>query len=245
MIKHNKITKIFFITVITLVATVGVCFGALCIYTYDYYKVLNRDEVLAGSLNVIVNDEADYYFVDGPGVSQAMIFYPGAKVEESAYLPIMKLLAENGVDCFVVKMPFKLAMFGINRASEIISDYTYDEWYLSGHSLGGAMACYYLADNYDKFSGMFLFASYSTADLTDVDFPIVSIYGSEDKVLQKDVVEAARYNMPSSYREVVIEGGNHAFFGDYGNQKGDGKATITKEEQWDIVVDSIISTLAK
>ncbi len=38
--------------------------------------------------------------------------------------------------------------------------------------------------------------------------------------------------MPAQYQESVIEGGNHAGFGSYGAQSGDGTASISAEEQW-------------
>ena len=37
--------------------------------------------------------------------------------------------------------------------------------------------------------------------------------------------------MPKNTEFIKIEGGNHSQFGDYGLQKGDNKATITKKEQ--------------
>ena len=40
-----------------------------------------------------------------------------------------------------------------------------------------------------------------------------------------------RANLPESTIEVVIDGGNHAQFGSYGTQKGDGEAAVTREAQ--------------
>ena len=33
-------------------------------------------------------------------------------------------------------------------------------------------------------------------------------------------------NLPAGYTEQIIAGGNHAYFGMYGKQKGDGVATV-------------------
>ena len=43
----------------------------------------------------------------------------------------------------------------------------------------------------------------------------------------------------------IINGGNHACFGNYGEQKGDGKATITKDEQINITVKQIVKFIEK
>jgi len=46
--------------------------------------------------------------------------------------------------------------------------------------------------------------------------------------------------MPQDYKEVCIEGGNHAQFGSYGTQKGDGTAAIPAEEQWARTVEVFV-----
>ena len=43
-------------------------------------------------------------------------------------------------------------------------------------------------------------------------------------------VESRKY-YPENHIEHIIDGGNHAAFGDYGTQKGDGKASISAEDQ--------------
>lgn len=171
------------------------------------------------------------YFFDGPGEDNALIFYPGAKVEDLAYADLLKRIAAEDVDCYLVHMPCNLAFFGINKANDIIDAYSYEHWYLAGHSLGGAMAASYAANNNDKLDGLIFLAAYSTNDLSDSDLKILSIYGSEDEVVKMEKIEQGRELMPSDYEEVQIDGGNHAGFGDYGEQNGDGTAAVSGNEQ--------------
>lgn len=189
----------------------------------------------------IVNIDEGYFF-DGPGSNKAMIFYPGAKVEAVSYSSIMYHLAEEGVDCFIVEMPLNMAMLGKETAGDIISEYSYDKWYLSGHSLGGAMASLYAAEHADELDGLILMASYSTEKLSD-DLKLLSLLGSNDEVVRKEVYEENKDNWPVNTVEYIIEGGNHAQFGDYGDQKGDGKATISSEEQQSQAVEQIIKMI--
>ena len=51
--------------------------------------------------------------------------------------------------------------------------------------------------------------------------------------------------MPQNYTEICIEGGNHAWFGNYGQQEGDGTASITREEQQKQVVDAVLDIVEK
>lgn len=47
-------------------------------------------------------------------------------------------------------------------------------------------------------------------------------------------------NWPSTYREIIIEGGNHAQFGFYNEQDGDGIANISNTDQINITKEEII-----
>ncbi len=104
-------------------------------------------------------------------------------------------------------------------------------FYPGGHSLGGSMAASYAAKNTEELDGVILLASYSTAALQDSGLEVVSIYGSNDKVLNLEKYDKYRGNLPEDFKEEVIEGGNHAYFGKYGSQEGDGEAAITNENQ--------------
>ena len=68
---------------------------------------------------------------------------------------------------------------------------------------------------------------------------MLSIYGQYDEVLNQEKYQENLSNLPSDYIEMVIEGGCHAYFGCYGNQKGDGNPTITNSEQISLTVEII------
>ena len=218
-----------------------VIFAVGCLwYINDYYKsdVMIQQYFQDGS--IVEMEENDYgLYMDGPGDESALIFYPGAKVEYTAYVPLLCQLAEKGVDVFLIKMPCNLAFLGQNKAEDVMRKYEYEKWYLGGHSLGGAMAAFYAAKHPDDLEGMVLLAAYSTKDLQEDDFSVLSLYGSEDGVLNMDKIEESRAYMPENYTEICIEGGNHAQFGNYGIQKGDGVASISVEEQQAQTVEAI------
>ena len=103
------------------------------------------------------------------------------------------------------------------------------------------MASGWAADHVDELSGVVLLASYSTADLSQSGLSVLSLYGSEDEVLNRDAYEDALSNLPSDFEEGVIVGGNHAQFGNYGEQAGDGAAAISPKDQWEETADAIVS----
>ncbi len=225
---------------ITVLVIVGVLTGASFWYVNDYYHAKDTQDALADTKTVRVQDMSYGYFVDGPGEDTALVFYPGAKVEDISYLPMLKEIAAGGMDCFLVKMPGNLAVLGANRAQGVIDQYDYDHWYIGGHSLGGAMAASFAAKHTDELDGLVLLAAYSTKDLSQSGLMVLSIYGSEDQVLNREKYEQDKTNLPDDTQEYVIKGGNHAGFGDYGAQKGDGTATISAEDQQDLAAEKTL-----
>ena len=211
------------------------------IYLGDYYRAdMNSIEAFA------VEDVRVDTFRDGDLVvfhlnffETGLIFYPGGKVEYTAYIPLMKRLAAEGILCVLVKMPGNLAVLDMDAAEGIPDCFVPDTWYIGGHSLGGSMAASYLADHAEEFEGLILLGAYSTADLSDSDLQILSVYGSEDLVMNREKYAKYRENLPADFTEVIIDGGCHAYFGMYGPQEGDGIPTITNEEQIAITAEAI------
>ena len=130
---------------ITIVIIISLITGIMA-YLNQYYHAEGVEDALESDVEVTVTKTEDGYFFDGKGTESAMVFYPGAKVEEISYAPLMKQLAANGLDCYLVTMPGNLAIFGMNKATDVMTAYKYKHWYIGGHSLGGAMAASYAAD---------------------------------------------------------------------------------------------------
>jgi dienelactone hydrolase len=175
---------------------------------------------------------------------RGVILYPGAFIPSAAYAPLAYRLAERG---FRVGMPnflFNFALIAPRRAEKIIAAYPgIQHWTVGGHSLGGVAATKFVDNNpaAAEVSGVFYLASYpdEVNNLADQNLAVLSIYGSEDTVLKRDRLDAARDNLPVATTYQVIPGGNHAQMGYYGPQKGDGVATLSREAQQAIVLDAI------
>lgn len=171
--------------------------------------------------------------LEGESSAEAgLILYPGAKVDPHAYVPLAEKIAERGYICVIAKMPFNLAFFGIDAASGIIDNYPQtDSWWIAGHSLGGVAAAQYAANHADALEGIALLASYPASDLSETSLRALSVYGSQDLVLNRESLAENATKLPANTKTVAIEGGNHAGFGAYGPQKGDGEAAISADEQ--------------
>lgn len=216
-----------------LVAILLVCVGFVA-YVGDYYhadEMAAQAMAVANDVTVSKTDGDDLVFTPS-NPKAGLIFYPGGKVEYTAYAPLMRACAEKGFLCVLVKMPCNLAVLDMDAADGISEQYPdIDAWYIGGHSLGGAMAAAYAADHSGELDGLILLAAYSTKDLNSSGLKVLSVYSSEDRVLNREKYGEYRKNLPPGTTEIVIEGGCHAGFGSYGPQEGDGAPTITGEEQ--------------
>lgn len=242
MSKTKKKHKKLIIWTTSVAAVLLILFVACVIYLNDYYKA-DQEAMAAFAPTISVSKEIledDTIVFKPQDVKAGFIFYPGGKVEYTAYEPLMEVCAAKGILCVLVEMPFNLAVLDVDAADGIKEKYPeIQDWYIGGHSLGGSMAASYLSDHVDEFKGLILLGSYSTADLSKTSLNVLSIYGSEDRVLNREKYEDNKSNLPANYTEMIINGGCHAYFGMYGQQDGDGTPTITNTEQINQTADAI------
>lgn len=255
LVNKKKSHKRLWITLAVIAVVVLAAINCALVYVNDYYEA-------NATAQAAISDDSDAVSMQlfswghykgvvaepqNENIRAGLIFYPGGKVEYFAYAPLMKELAENGILCILPHMPGNLAVFDIYMGQELMESYLSNyypdvkEWYIGGHSLGGSMAAACIEKYPKRFEGLVLCASYSTKDLSQGEKKVISLYGSNDQVLKKESYEKNRINLPSDFTEFVIEGGNHAFFGCYGAQKGDGEAEITNAEQIHVTVDHIVN----
>ncbi|PKO14759.1 MAG: alpha/beta hydrolase [Chloroflexi bacterium HGW-Chloroflexi-10] len=178
--------------------------------------------------------------VDGH-TTPALIFYPGGRVDYRAYAPLLNAIAEKGTPIYLVKMPLNLAVFGINKADQVIqANPQYSQWAIGGHSLGGAMAANYARNNPDEIDAMILWASYpaESDDFSTTNLSVLSISGTLDGLSTPEKIQASAILLPTSTVWEKIEGGNHAQFGSYGAQPGDNPPGISEADQQKRIIEA-------
>lgn len=248
----NRKTKKSKLIIVSMIIGIlmAVCMGGFIWYVSIYYKA---DEVAQAiyeegqnSGEMIVNGNLTTLIPDDTN-EVGIIFYPGAKVEDYAYIPLLEQLRETGFTVVLIEMPFHMAIFNVDAADEVFAliaensstaDVSEDveamlaveDWYIMGHSMGGGMASSYASDHPENVEGLLLIGAYVYGDYPPEK--ALTIYGTLNANLEENI----------DYTEniVIIEGGNHAQFGNYGKQDGDPDATITDVEQQAITVEAIV-----
>jgi Alpha/beta hydrolase family len=173
--------------------------------------------------------------VAGAGV----VFVPGALVDPRAYLPILAPLAARGHLVVVTTHPLGISLLAPGAAAAAFDAHPeIDRWVVAGYSLGGVSASSSVGA--PRVAGLMLWASYPLDDLSGSALPVLSVSGDRDGLTTPADVEASRDKLPAGAEFVVVPGGVHAFFGDYGPQAGDGTPATSREEAQRLIVEASI-----
>jgi Alpha/beta hydrolase family len=231
------------LAVILVVAVIGIA-----IYVQPLQAKESAKAALSSTANVtVINSGDQIIFMPAKTPKTALIFYPGAKVDPAAYSESLRTIAEAGYAVFLEKFPLNFAIIQPNRADDVIAaNPSITNWAISGHSLGGASACLY-ARNSSKVKALIFWAAYcdKSFDLSSrTDVQVTNISGSLDGLATPAKIESTKAFAPSSTKYVVINGGNHAQFGNYGVQSGDNPARISLEDQQKQIVAATILALS-
>ncbi|WP_026126499.1 alpha/beta hydrolase [Nocardiopsis xinjiangensis] len=211
--------------------------GAFALWVSRPYEARPGSLERAGeTADVTVDDEGVVLEPPEGEVERAVVFYPGARVEPEAYAATWApVVAETGVGVVIVRMPLNLAVLAPGRAEEMTDRLEADEWYVGGHSMGGAMAADVAGGEDLSTEGLILWGSYAVAgaDLAErEDQRVLSVSASEDLLVDPEQVRERSGDLPENAVTVEIDGMNHAQFGDYGPQAADGTPQIQNAEAW-------------
>lgn len=199
---------------------------------------------LRSDAQVMVTNERFITFQPvGVNPSVGFIFYPGGRVDARSYAPPLREIAARGYLVVLVPVRLNLAFFDVNAAEPVLAAHPeIEHWVVAGHSLGGVAASLFVG-SHSQVQGLVFWASYPADEsLKDSDLQVLSIYGTRDMAGTAKFEETRVLN-PASTQYVVIDGGNHAQFGDYGFQPGDNEATISRADQQGQVVAAVIQFL--
>ncbi len=176
-----------------------------------------------------------------------LVFQPGALVDPRAYVPLLARVAADGHLVVIVKQPLSFGLLALGAPDgPIVEHPEVARWAVGGHSLGGVAASMYAASHADRVSGLVLWASYPASSLADrTGLAVASISGTADGLARPATIDARRGDLPPSTVFTPVAGAVHAYFGDYGEQAGDGIPTVSREQAQTAIVDATLALLAR
>jgi len=210
------------------------------IWTQVTYEAINSSEIKIEEAHQV---DDGWLLYSTEEAEKGLILYPGAKVESNAYEYLAQELSKQNIAVAIPSVTLNLPILDRSKANRMIESNQEIQWYVGGHSMGGAAAAMFADQQLDKVNGLVLLGSYAASNdyLFNSSLPVLSISGSEDGLSTPNKIKENSGNLPQTTDFVEIKGGNHAFFGDYGSQSGDNAALITVSEQQAIVIDTIVT----
>ncbi len=243
-----KVRKIWAITgTVVLVVTVG---WALLAFRANgnAHDALNGDDRVA-----VVAGDGVWRFepaVATPGTA-SLLFFPGGMVDPVAYAPLLRDVAAQGHRVMLVALPRRGAFGGaedpvlLAHARELIVQ-AGGRWVVAGHSKGGKVAALFAHAHPDHTAALVLIGTSHPRDidLSDAAFPVIQVLGDRDPIASIERADRNRHNLPLATSRIVVEGGNHSQFGEYGFQPGDRFAAISRERQRETTLVAVLSVLS-
>lgn len=179
-----------------------------------------------------------YWSLYATNATKAVIFYPGAKIDSRAYIPLWDHLKQRGFDVHVVIVPLAFAIIPPETVGNGFSALQqeggkYGAISLVCHSAGGAGISSLLTNPavsaMENIKGMVSIAG-GTSNIASLPQKQMLIYDTRDIVTFNPA--AQRANMRSDATTVVIPGGSHYQHSGYDFLPfGDHLPTISREMQ--------------
>lgn len=172
------------------------------------------------------------------------IFYPGGRVDYRSYAVPLREIAAQGYLVVLVPVRLNLAFFDVNAADSVFSQYPeIRHWVVGGHSLGGVASALFAKQHESQLEGIVFWASYPADDsLKNSNLKMLSIYGTKD-MAGMGKFDETKPLLVADAKYIIIDGGNHGQFGDYGSQPGDNAAEISRTEQQTQIVKATVDFL--
>ncbi|MBC8181754.1 alpha/beta fold hydrolase [candidate division KSB1 bacterium] len=241
-----------------LIRIVWITFGvSFLIWQFYSFTAQGFDRNLEESdSQVVITDEAKWitFVPQRDSIKNGVLFFPGGGVDPLAYLPLNRKLAENHILSIIVKLPYRFAPFeshkkiAVETSIQIKSNYPkIKNWIVCGHSKGGEMAAMLVQKYPERINGLVLLGTSHPKrfSLSGIKIPVKKIYATNDGVAALPQIKTTATNLPDHTQWFEIKGGNHSQFGYYGFQLGDDDATISRDEQQEIVFQEILKAIAE
>jgi hypothetical protein len=236
--------------VLTLTFLFVVCAIVFVVWALDTSQPESKAYTEAISNLAIIIDSHDGFITIRPAGKKpevGLLFYPGARIEPSAYVAKLAAIAEAANIQIAIGSPLlNLAFLSINQADDMRTALPgVTRWFVGGHSLGGSMACVYASSHSDTLEGVVLFGTYCGTDISNSSLRVLSINGERDGVFPPAIISERKEELPSNAHMVLVPGMNHAQIGNYGPQSGDNEPTISEAEAREALVDTVKAFFAE
>lgn len=174
---------------------------------------------------------------------RGLLIMHGALIKPRSYTKTAAFFAARG---YTVLLPYggatRLPIAALNRTGEALRALDINEWFSIGHSLGGMASLEIIRRNPDlPFSAAALWAAGIPSDYTELDIPILFLWGDHDDLLPPRRFENGKSRLPPGTTYLTVEGANHKDFAMYGHQFLDGEGQLGWKRQTDLANEKTLT----
>ncbi len=199
------------------------------------------NDALISADSVIVY-KTDYgWFFDSWGTENAMVFYGEEQIDETAYAPLMRACANQGLDCFLLEPQFHRHYLDDSCMPEVMNRHSYPGFFTGGIGSSAVSAVSYANAYPEVFDGVILFDAVPEETMNE-DSVLIAIYAAIDG-MNTGGYEEAKKSFPLHTREASIDGAVHAGFAETAVSEVSEKASISPELQRQIAGQMIRQAL--
>jgi pimeloyl-ACP methyl ester carboxylesterase len=191
----------------------------------------------------VLKEPWGYLFRPKGPLRGGFIFYPAARVDERAYAPILRQIAQAHYLVADFWMPFGEPLLGPERASQALALNPKLPWAIGGQGAGGVAAAEFARQHPKAIRALVLWASLPQGSLRELQIPTLALYGTRDGLIPLSIARAQRSKLPPQAKLRFLPGIDHAGFGDYGEQSGDLPETIAKRRGWKEIAQATVGFL--
>ena len=179
------------------------------------------------------SDDGSLLFLPDNPTGRGIVIMHGALIKPQSYAKSAAWFAQDGYTVLLPYGPGRMSIAAIETVAGQMAELGMDEWYFIGHSMGGMASLDSIRTHDLDVNAVALWATAMPVDFSEMDLPIIFIWGTNDDLLQEERFALGRANLPDDVEYITLEGANHKNFAMYSHQFFDGEATIDWMDQID------------
>jgi pimeloyl-ACP methyl ester carboxylesterase len=203
-------------------------------YQIDGIPADSSENYMSGTgYTAVEEDDGSLMFTPATNNGHGVVIMHGALILPKSYAKSAAYFAQLGYTIYVPNGPARMSIAVTEDTAERLNSSAIEEWFFIGHSMGGMASLEIISEYNIEAKAVALWATSMPSDYSNVEVPILFIWGDTDGLLPKERFRRTKENLPSSVDYVTLEGANHKNFAMYTHQFFDNEATIDWMEQID------------
>ena len=190
-----------------------------------------RTYLESDSYTSVIEADGSLRFVPEESNGLGIVIMHGALIKPQSYAQSAGYFATLGYTVLLPAGPGRMSIAAVSGMGERLRQEALDGWFFIGHSMGGMASLDSIRTHDLDVRAVALWATAMPADFSDLQLPVLFIWGDTDGLLPRERFERSRLHLPADTEYITLVGANHRNFAMYTHQFFDDDATIDRDAQ--------------